>query len=100
MNSDLTIVGERRGFALLTVILITLLWPRSRLRRCIPAGNAGLIGTSSDREREFKYGAEAAMAIGKSRLNTDPLALPDTGYSTIISAQPVLAGADGVPARG
>jgi hypothetical protein len=63
------------------------------------SGTAGLISTSQDREREFKYGAEAAMAIGKSRLNTDPLVLPDTSYNTILSNQQVI-GADGVPLPG
>jgi hypothetical protein len=63
------------------------------------AGNAGLLATSTDREREFKYGAEAAMAIGKSRLNTDPLVLPDTGFVTIMSGQAIV-GADGVALPG
>lgn len=87
-------VGERRGFALMTVILLTLAMAAIAASGIYLAGNTGLIATSVDREREFKYGAEAAMAIGKSRLNTDPLVLPDTGFITVMSNQQI-TGADG-----
>ena len=94
MNSKNFIGGERRGFALLTVIMLTLAMAALAASAVYLAGNAGLLATSTDREREFKYGAEAAMAIGKSRLNTDPLVLPDTGFVTLMSGQQVI-GADG-----
>jgi len=94
MNSRNFIGGERRGFALLTVIMMTLGMAALAASAVYLAGNTGLIATSTDREREFKYAAEAAMAIGKSRLNTDPLVLPDTGFVTLMSGQQVV-GADG-----
>lgn len=94
MNSKNLSGGERRGFALLTVIMLTLAMAALAASAVYMAGNAGLLATSTDREREFKYGAEAAMAIGKSRLNTDPLVLPDTGFVTILSGQ-AITGADG-----
>ncbi|HEV7389449.1 MAG TPA: hypothetical protein VGN73_12635 [Gemmatimonadaceae bacterium] len=90
---------DRRGFALLTIIILTLGMAALAASAVYLSGNAGLISTSQDREREFKYGAEAALAIGKSRLNTDPLVLPDTSYVTILAGQPVL-GADGAPLPG
>jgi hypothetical protein len=99
MNSIKLSGGERRGFALLTVILLTFGMAALAASAVYLAANAGLLATSTDREREFKYGAEAAMAIGKSRLNTDPLALPDTGYVTLLSGQAVI-GADGVSLPG
>src|SRR3979409_1198270 len=68
-----TTAADRRGFALLTVIMLTLGMAALGASAVYLAGNAGLLATSQDREREFKYGAEAAMAIGKSRLNVDPL---------------------------
>jgi hypothetical protein len=86
--------GERRGFALLTIIILTLGMAALAASAVYLSGTASLLNTSQDREREFKYGAEAAMAMGKSRLNTDPLALPDTGYTTLVSGQSVI-GADG-----
>ena len=91
--------GERRGFALLTIIMLTLAMAALAASAIYLSGNAQLLGTSADREREFKYGAEAAMAIGKSRLNTDPLVLPDTGYVTLMSGQQ-LVGADGATLPG
>jgi hypothetical protein len=94
MNSKLLNGGERRGMALLTVIIMTLGMAALAASAVYLAGNTGLLATSTDREREFKYGAEAAMAIGKSRLNVDPLVLPDTGYVTLMSNQQVM-GADG-----
>ena len=99
MNSKNPSGGERRGFALLTVIMLTLAMAALAASAVYMAGNASLLATSSDREREFKYGAEAAMAMGKSRLNTDPLVLPDTGFVTILSGQAIV-GADGVALPG
>jgi hypothetical protein len=92
-------VDERRGFALLTIIIMTLGMAALAASAVYLSGNAGLLNTSQDREREFKYGAEAAMAIGKSRLNTDPLVLPDSSFVTLVSGQQVV-GADGVSLPG
>jgi hypothetical protein len=53
-----------------------------------------------DREREFRYAAEAALAIGKSRLANDTaLVLGDSGYTTLLSNY-VIVGADGQPLPG
>jgi hypothetical protein len=92
-------VADRRGFALLTVIMMTLGMAALGASAVYLAGNAGLLASSQDREREFKYGAEAAMAIGKSRLNVDPLVFPDTSFATLMSGQPVV-GADGAALPG
>lgn len=91
--------ADRRGFALLTVILLTLGMAALGASAVYLSGNAGLLASSLDREREFKYGAEAAMAIGKSRLNTDPLVFPDTSFATLMSGQPLI-GADGLALPG
>ena len=93
------IAGERSGFALLTILILTLGMAALAASAVYLSGNAGLLNTSQDREREFKYGAEAAMAMGKSRLNTDALVLPDTSFVTLISGQQVV-GADGVSLPG
>jgi hypothetical protein len=94
MTSKNFVGGERRGMALLTVILLTFGMAALAASAIYMAGTTQLIGMSTDREREFKYGAEAAMAIGKSRLNTDPLVLPDTSYVNLLSNQAIV-GADG-----
>ena len=89
----------RRGSALLTVLLITLAISALAASSIYLSGNATLMASSYDREREFKYASEAALAIGKSRLNYDPLALPDTLYSTLLSEGSIL-GADSVALPG
>lgn len=94
MTTRSALGGERKGFALITVIMLTLGMAALAASAIYLSGNSQLLGTSVDREREFKYGAEAAMAMGKSRLNTDPLVLPDTGFVTILSGDPIV-GADG-----
>jgi hypothetical protein len=52
-----------------------------------------------DRERDYRYGAEWALAIGKSRITTDTtLTLPDSGYVTLMNGQVVTdAGGQQVP---
>lgn len=86
--------GDRRGSVLLGVLLITLAVAGLGVGAIYLAGNATILASSYDREREFKYASEAALALGKSRLNYDPLALPDTGYETLLSGATIL-GADG-----
>ena len=49
-----------------------------------------------DREREFRYAAEAALAMGKARMAKDTsIHLPDSGYVTLLSGGNV-TGADGL----
>jgi hypothetical protein len=61
--------------------------------------NGYLVGRMSEREKELRYAADAALQVGKSRLNNDPFALPDTGYVSLESGAAVL-GASGVPIAG
>lgn len=91
--------GPRRGSALFMTLMLTMVLGALAMAAIYAGSNAGLLTTSADREREFKYGAEAAIAIGKSRLNNDALALPDTGFATILANAP-LSGADGEPLPG
>src|SRR5262249_44783130 len=56
--------------------------------------NSTLMAKSYDKEAELRYAAEAGLGIGKSQVNFDANALPDTGYNTLLSKAPVTA-ADG-----
>lgn len=85
---------DRRGSVLLGVLLITLAVAGLGVGAIYLSGNATILATSYDREREFKYASEAALALGKSRLNYDPLALPDSGYEILLN-DATLQGADG-----
>jgi hypothetical protein len=63
------------------------------------ASNITTLGVQFDRERDFRYAAEAALAVGKSRLNTDPLLLPDTGVVPLLRAE-AIPDADGTTRGG
>lgn len=91
--------GQRRGSALFMTLMLTMVVAALAMAAVYSASNAGLLTTSFDRERELKYAAEAALGIGKSRLNNDPLVLPDTGFVTLM-ADASLNGADGKPLPG
>lgn len=91
--------GQRRGSALFMTIMLTMVLAALAMTAIYSASNAGLLANSFDREREFKYAAEAAIGIGKSRLNNDALVLPDTGFA-VLMADATLVGADGEPLPG
>ena len=86
--------SARRGVALLLVLVLTVGMAALVLGAIHVGANATLLGRAYDREQDFKYAADAAVAIGKSQLNHDPYALPDTGYRTLLREGAVV-GADG-----
>ena len=86
--------AARRGVALLLVLVLTVGMAALVLGAIHVGANATLLGRAYDREQDFKYAADAAVAIGKSQLNHDPYALPDTGYRTLLREGAVV-GADG-----
>ena len=90
---------ERRGAALFLVLFFTLAVGALALSAIFLSTNASLVTRSYDRESTLRYGAEAGLALGKSRLNFDPKSLPDTGYKTLLSKQALVA-ADGTPIPG
>lgn len=86
---------DRRGVALMLTIILTVAFAALAMGAIYMTGNASLIGSSYDRERDYRYGAEAALGIAKSQLNGGLFVLPDTGYSTIMS-NATITGADGL----
>jgi hypothetical protein len=66
------------------------------------ASNSTLLAKSYDKERSLKYAAEAALAIGKSRVNSDAsaLQLPVDSIYRVLMWQTVLKGADNQPLSG
>jgi hypothetical protein len=87
---------ERRGSALILVLVLTVAVGALALSAVALTGHSGLVSRYYDREQEFRYASEAALAMGKSRLNADPYALPDSGFVTLMAGEPVV-GADGEP---
>ena len=85
---------RRRGAALFIVMIFVVAVAVMALTAIVTGGNASLIAKSYARENDLSYSAEAALAIGKSRVNFDPAALPDTGYKVLMQ-NASLASADG-----
>lgn len=84
----------RRGTALILTLLLTVAMGALALGAVYMSGNATLLAKAYDREQDYKYAADAAVAMGKSRLNHDPFALPDTGVALLLPETSV-TGADG-----
>ena len=94
---------ERRGIALVFVLIFVIAMAALAMSSIFMASNANLLAKSYDRERDLKFAAEAALAIGKSRVNSDPsiLTMRSAGQlDTAILLNQVITGADGNPLSG
>lgn len=87
---------HRRGTALILVLLMTVTLAAIAMSAILLTGSGGMIGRYYDRERDFRYAAEASLQMGKARLLRDTtIHLPDTGYVTLVSGG-TIKGADGL----
>jgi hypothetical protein len=84
----------RRGSALVLVLMFTVALAALALSAIWLTSNTTMLGRSLDREQDLHYAAEAALQMGRSRLNNDPTALPPEGYARLISGAEI-PGADG-----
>lgn len=89
----------RRGSALVLTLIITLSLAALAASAIYLGSNAQTLANSYNDERDLRYAAEATLAMGKSTLNFDPYAAPDTGYRTV-STGVAVTGADGMPVPG
>ncbi len=88
---------RRRGSALILVLLMTVTLAALALSALVLMSSGVLVGDYLDHENDFRYAAEAALAMGKAQLVKDTtLVLPDSGYVTLISGGQII-GADGLP---
>ncbi len=90
---------DRRGVALVLTLMLTFAMGALAMGAIYLRSNGQLLGLAAEREKELRYAADAALQIGKSRLNNDPFAMPDTGYVSLASNGTVL-GANGQPIAG
>jgi hypothetical protein len=87
---------DRRGSALILVLLMTVTLAAVAMSAILLTGSGTMLTKYYDREREFRYAAEAALAMGKAQLTKDTtIHLPDSGYVTLISGGNI-TGADGL----
>ena len=93
----------RRGIALVFVLIFVIAMAALAMSSIFMASNANLLAKSYDRERDLKFAAEAALSIGKSRVNADPSILTMRSVNqvdTAILMNQVLTGANGQPLTG
>ena len=83
-----SVTRDRRGSALILVLIMTLSLAGLAMSAIYLSSSAGLLSRYYDRERNYRYAAEAALALGKSRVQmADPaLTLLDTGAQALLSA--------------
>jgi hypothetical protein len=93
------LAARRRGVALLLVLVLTIAFAALALSASMLTGSAGVLGNYYEREEIGSNATDAALALGKARLNADPDVLPDTGYAAIIS-NGTITGADGQTVSG
>ena len=89
----------RRGVALVFVLVFVVVMAALAMSSIFMASNANLLAKSYDAERDLKFAAEAALAMGKSRVNTDQnyLAGVPVGslYRSLFANPTTITGADG-----
>lgn len=90
---------NRRGSAMLLALIFTLSIAALATSVIYMGGNSTMLAASFEKERDLKYAAEAALAIGKSRLNFDPIVLPQEGYVALMEDAEIY-GADDKPVEG
>src|SRR6185437_7697432 len=90
---------DRRGSALILTLVLTLSLASLATSAIYLGGNEQILANTYDQERDMRYAAEAVLAMGKSTLNFDPYAAPDSGYTTVTSNATIL-GADGKTVQG
>ncbi|HYD52070.1 MAG TPA: hypothetical protein VEA99_05565, partial [Gemmatimonadaceae bacterium] len=80
---------SRRGMALMLVLLLVGAIGALAIAGIYLADNATMMARARDRERELRYAADNSLAMAKSRLNTFPAILPDTGFDTLFLRRPL-----------
>ncbi|MGQ0649488.1 MAG: hypothetical protein ACT4P7_18190 [Gemmatimonadaceae bacterium] len=81
----------RRGSALMLTMIFTLALGGLAISAIYMGGSTQMLSKLYDRERDYRYAAEWALAIGKARLTVDTaFTLPDSLYVQVMNGQTVL----------
>ncbi|HEY7568336.1 MAG TPA: hypothetical protein VH762_12235 [Gemmatimonadaceae bacterium] len=98
-RKTLTKLSNRRGSALMLVLLFTLALGGLAISAIYMNGTTTIVSKLYDRERDYRYAAEWALAMGKSQISRDTtLILPDSGYVTLASnLKPTTVGGQAIP---
>jgi hypothetical protein len=78
--------AARKGSALILVLIMTLSLAGLAISAIYLSSSAGLLTRYYDRERDYRFAAEAALALGKSRVTNDTsLVLPSDTAMTLLN---------------
>src|SRR6185295_3802159 len=89
----------RRGIALFITMFFIAAVGALALASIYLSANATLLSKSYEKEDDLKYASEFALQQGKSALNFNPAALPNTSFVSMMTNK-TLTAADGTPVAG
>lgn len=75
--------NARRGSALVLVLVLAMGLAALAMSAIYLSSHAQLVTRSFEREADYSFAADAGVAMGRSRLDADAWALPDTGWITL-----------------
>ncbi len=76
----------RQGSALLLVLILSMAMAALAVSAIVLRSSGSLISRQYERERDFRYAAEAALALGKARLSRDTLlVIPTDSFRTLFA---------------
>jgi hypothetical protein len=91
--------GERRGNAVILVLLLTFALAALAASAIMLSSGARNVSKFHNTEQDLRYTADAGIALGVSDLENNPYRLPTTGYIQLASNGQMLA-ADSAPVAG
>lgn len=83
MSPLLRVARDRRGIALITVLLITMVVAAMALTAAMVTMNGKLIRSANEKADQTNYAAYAGLEEARSALNAKPSLFPDSGYKTL-----------------
>jgi Tfp pilus assembly protein PilX len=86
-----TTARGRRGSALILVLMLTFALAALAGSAILLSSTANLSTKSREGEKDLRYAADAAVAIGESQVQMNPTALPNTGYTQMATNAAMLA---------
>jgi hypothetical protein len=92
--------SSRRGMAIVITLILTAALGALAMSAVYLSSGSSLGNGLSNRSADLQYAADAALQVGKSYINADPDAMPETGYREITFNGGVLKDADGAEVRG
>ncbi len=92
--------ADRRGMAIIITLILTVALGALALSAVYLASGTKIGSGLSNRAADLQYAADAALQMGKSYINADPDAMPETGYREITFNGGVLRDAAGTPIPG